>query len=113
MFNRRQFIGSLAAGFTPALVSGAAPPRKKIALLATEVYEHSHAQHFLDRFSMGYAMGGRWREPQVDLAAVYIDQFHSRDIGKERIAKYGLKRFPTVVETLTLGGSKLAVDGVV
>ncbi len=96
-----------------ALTRGAAPPRKKIALLATEVYEHSHAQHFLDRFSMGYAMGGRWREPQVDLAAVYIDQFHSRDIGKERIAKYGLKQFPTIVESLTLGGSKLAVDGVV
>jgi hypothetical protein len=113
MFNRRQFAGTLAAVCAPALTSGAAQSRKKIALLATEVYEHSHAQHFLDRFSMGYAMGGRWREPQADLAAVYIDQFHSRDIGKQRLAKYGLRQSSNIAEALTRGGSTLAVDGVV
>ncbi len=113
MLNRRQFVASVASVCAFPLSSQAAPPRKQIAFIGTSVYEHSHAQHFLDRFSIGYAMGGRWREPQTDLAAVFIDQFSDRDIGKKRIAKYGLKQFSTVEEALTLGGSKLAVDGVV
>ena len=113
MFNRRQFAGALTAVCVPTLTSGAAQSRKKIALLATEVYEHSHAQHFLDRLSIGYAMGGRWREPQAELAAVYIDQVHARDISKQRIAKYGLRQYSEIAEALTLGGSTLAVDGVV
>jgi hypothetical protein len=121
MFNRRGFVKSLGAAAVAsatlplALTSAVrgAEPRKRIAFLGTDVFQHSHAQHFLDRFSIGYTLGGKWREPLVDLAGVYIDQFNDRDIGKKRIERYGLKQFPTVEETLTLGGSKLAVDGVV
>ena len=88
-------------------------PEKKIAFLGTTVFKHSHAQHFLDRFALGYSMGGIWNEPQIDIASVYIDQFNEGDIGKQRISKYGLKQFPTITEALTLGGDKLAVDGIV
>lgn len=113
MFTRRQFAQSLAAGVAlPSLVHGA-QSRKRIAFLGTDVYQHSHAQHFLDRFSMGYAMGGKWREPLVDVAAVYIDQFNDRDLGRDRIARYKHKLFPSIAEALTLGGKELAVDGVV
>ena len=88
--------------------------RKRIAFLGTEVRQHSHAQHFLDRHAMGYTFGGRWQEPRFDIASVFIDQFpESSDLGKQRIAKYKLASFPTVEEALTLGTSKLAVDGVV
>ncbi len=114
MLTRRSFCGALAS---TALVSiaghGQASKPKKIALLGTDVYEHSHAQHFLDRFSIGYAMGGVWREPQAELAGVYIDQFHERDVGRARIEKYGLQQFDSISAALTLGGSKLAVDGVI
>ncbi len=114
MLNRRQFTGTLIGScLLPNLVRAANQPKKKIAFLGTSVYKHSHAQHFLDRFSLGYAMGGRWREPQVDVASVYIDQFGDNDVGKQRIAKYGLKSFPSVAEAVTLGTGKLAVDGVV
>lgn len=119
MLNRRQFTGTLIGCCLlpnlalPNRATAAHLPKKKIAFLGTCVYQHSHAQHFLDRFSMGYAMGGQWREPQVDVASVYIDQFGDRDIGKQRIAKYGLKSFPSITEALTLGTDKLAVDGVV
>lgn len=121
MINRRQFTRtSLAAGtlagslLAGSRAVGAAMPqqRKKIAFLGTTVFTHSHSQHFLDRFASGYMMGGQWREPACDLASVYIDQFPENDIGKARIAKYGLKQYPSIAEALTLGGSKLAVDGV-
>ena len=117
MIDRREFAKSIAAGSlcltTLGAVARAAEPRKKIAFLGTDVYQHSHSQHFLDRFAMGYAMGGKWHAPRVELASVYIDQFNDRDIGKQRIERYGLKQFPSDEEALTLGGSKLAVDGVV
>ncbi len=88
-------------------------PRKKIAFLGTEVRQHSHAQHFLDRHAMGYIWNGQWQKPRFDIASVFIDQFPEQDLGKQRIEKYKLKQYPTIAEALTLGGSKLAVDGVV
>lgn len=112
--DRREFAGALGAGFLlPAAIAEAVQQPKRIAFLGTTVYQHSHAQHFLDRFAIGYMMGGRWREPSVQLASVYIEQFGEKDIGKQRIEKYGLHQYPSVAEALTLGGSKLAVDGVV
>jgi hypothetical protein len=114
VLNRRTFGGAvLGLGLCATQAWPAQVGKKKIAFLGTDVFTHSHAQHFLDRFSIGYLMGGRWHDPQVDLAGVYIDQFNEKDIGKQRIEKYGLTQFQSVAETLTLGGSKLAVDGVV
>jgi len=116
MFNRRQFVAALAAGATaPALLgfAGEASPRKKIAFLGTTVFRHSHSQHFLDRLVLGAASGGRWQPSQLDVASVYIDQFGDSDIGRQRIAKYGLTTYENVADALTLGGSELAVDGVV
>jgi len=113
MFTRRQFAQSLAIGLASSSLIQAAQPRKRIAFLGTDVYQHSHAQHFLDRFSMGYAMGGKWLEPQVDVASVYLEQFNERDLGRQRVERYGHTLYPTITEALTLGGSKLAVDGVV
>jgi len=114
--NRREF--AFISGFGIAIsqmrnASATLAERKKIAFLGTEVRQHSHAQHFLDRHAMGYAFGGRWQEPRFDIASVYIDQFPESDLGKQRIEKYGLTSFSTIEEALTLGSSKLAVDGVV
>ena len=112
---RRTFLAGTAAGLITASVARgqASQPRKRIAFLGTEVKQHSHAQHFLDRHAMGYTWGGKWQMPRFDVASVFIDQFPENDLGKQRIAKYKLKDFPTVAEALTLGTSKLAVDGVV
>ncbi|MEC8555577.1 MAG: hypothetical protein VXZ82_11280 [Planctomycetota bacterium] len=114
IITRRGFAASVAAaGFLTATVKASPNKRPKIAFLGTDVYQHSHAQHFLDRFTIGYAMNGTWREPLVENAGVYIDQFNQRDIGKQRIEKYGLKQFDSIAEALCLGGDNLAVDGVI
>jgi len=115
---RRRFtgalIGSLALGGRVVPASEApAPRRPRIAFLGTALYEHSHAQHFLDRFVQGYAFGGRWVAPRLDVAGVYLDQFPANDLGRERLARHGLRLCPTVAEALTLGTGSLAVDGVV
>ena len=114
MLNRREFTGSMLGGVALSLTGWNRPRQKKrIAFIGTVVRQHSHAQHFLDRFAMGFAMGGQWHEPRVEIAGIYLDQFPEGDLGKHRIQKYGLKQFPSIAETLTLGGDRLAVDGVV
>ena len=116
---RRSFLSSTGALFylpgSLASVSASDPKRrKKIAFLGTEVREHSHAQHFLDRLALGYGWKGKWQNPRLDIASVYIDQFPEKnDLGHQRIKKYGLKLYPSVESALTLGGKELAVDGVV
>ena len=117
MWTRRQFAGAMlgaacAAGGGTAWAA-AAKRRPRIAFLGTTVHQHSHAQHFLDRFAMGQIWRGHWEAPRLDVAGVYLDQFRDDDLGKARVKKYGLTSYPTIEEALTLGGEKLAVDGVV
>lgn len=114
MISRRQFCGTVAGSVLLAhQASGRSNRKPKIAFLGTDVYQHSHAQHFLDRFAMGWAMHGKWLEPRVDIASVYIDQFNERDVGKQRIKKFGLSQAESIADALTLGTGKLAVDGVI
>ncbi len=113
MFTRRTFLATAVASTLATRVRASAEPRKKIAFLGTEVRTHSHAQHFLDRLTLGYAWGGKWQVPRVEVAAVFIDQFPEGDLARGRIKRHKLKQFPTIAEALTLGGDKLAVDGVV
>jgi hypothetical protein len=116
MLTRRAFLASAAAtaaaGVAPQ-IRAAAQVRKKVAFLGTEVRLHSHAQHFLDRMTLGYAWGGGWQKPRVDVGSVFIDQFPEGDLARERTKRHQLKLYPTVADALTLGGDKLAVDGVV
>lgn len=111
--SRRRFLQTTAAATAAATSLGAAFAPKKIALIGTEVRTHSHAQHFIDRFLLGYGWNGAWYRPQVQLVSLYIDQFPEGDLARGTAARHGVPIYPTVAESLTLGGSKLAVDGVV
>src|SRR5262245_50608398 len=114
-FSRRSFLStSLAASAllcTP--LRAAENRRKRIALIGTAVYKLSHAQHFIDRFLLGYAWRGTWRRPDVDLVSLYVDQFPENDLARATAKRHGVPIHSTVEEALTLGSSKLAVDGVV
>lgn len=113
-WSRRKFIaGSVAAG-----VAGCAyrPARssevKTVAIIATVVRKYAHAEHFVDRLLEGYGWQGRHYYPSVKLAGMYVDQFPDDDLARERSRRHGVPIYPSVEEALTLGGSKLAVDGV-
>jgi hypothetical protein len=94
-------------------VVSSGPGRKRIALLATEVRRHSHAQHFIDRFLEGYGWEGRHYRPPVQLVSLYVDQFPEGDLARERSGRHRVPIYPSIAEALTRGGSTLAVDGVV
>ena len=115
LLTRRSFLVSTAATAALAWIPlhAAERPRKKIALIGTEVRRLSHAQHFLDRFLLGYAWEGGWRRPEVDLVSLYIDQFPEGDLARATAKRHGVPIHPTIAEALTLGTAKLAVDGVV
>jgi hypothetical protein len=86
--------------------------RKKIAAIATIYHKYSHAQHIVDRFLEGYGWQGEHHYPPFELASLYVDQVRDDDLSRERAARFGFPIAPTIAEALTLGTSRLAVDGV-
>ena len=89
------------------------PERPRIAAIVTTYHPYSHAQHIVDRFLEGYGWNGRHHHPPVDLVSLYVDQIHEKDLSRDRARRFpGMKIYPTIADALTLGGSDLAVDGV-
>ena len=112
-WSRRKFIGtSVAAGLAGCAYRRQQSSVKKVAILATVVRKYSHAQHFIDRFLEGYGWQGRHHYPEPKLASMYVDQFPDDDLSRDRSRRHNVPIYPSVEEALTLGGSKLAVDGV-
>ncbi|HUR60452.1 MAG TPA: hypothetical protein VM029_22205 [Opitutaceae bacterium] len=99
----------------PLRAAASTQPRKKVALIGTMVRPLSHAQHFLDRLTLGYTWNGGWRRPEVDLVSLYIDQFPEgeNDLARRTAKRFNVPIYPTIADALTLGSGKLAVDGVV
>lgn len=86
----------------------------KLAAIVTVYRKYSHAQHIVDRFLDGYGWNGTHHHPPMDLVSLYVDETPPDDLSRERAQRFpGMKIYPTIAETLTLGTGKLAVDGVV
>ena len=87
--------------------------RPRIAAVVTLYDKRSHAQHIVDRFLWGYGWNGRHHRPAMDLVSLYVDQVPGSDLSRHRAGVFpSLKIYPTIAETLTRGGEKLDVDGV-
>ena len=87
--------------------------RPRIAAIITTYHKYSHAQHIVDRYLEGYGWNGRHHRPPMDLVSLYVDQVDENDLSQERARRFpGMKIYPTIADALTLGGSQLAVDGV-
>jgi hypothetical protein len=106
---------SLLAGAGAPMALRGAPPhaRPRIACIATVVHKYAHAQHFIDRFLEGYGWNGAHHHPPMDLVSLFVDQTPKGDLSRDRARRFpGMKTYPTVADALTLGTSRLAVDGV-
>jgi hypothetical protein len=87
--------------------------RPKIAAVVTTYFKYSHGQHIVDRFLDGYGWNGTHHYPPMDLVSLYVDQIGRTDLSRERGGRHPSVRLSkTIADALTLGGDKLAVDGV-
>ncbi|MFC7624135.1 hypothetical protein [Microlunatus sp. GCM10028923] len=93
--------------------------KPRVALLITTWFPNSHADVLARRLITGYELDGPHREPQVEVVAAYLEQrgvtrpAPQPDLGTGFLAEHGVPIFPTVAEAITLGGTGVAVDGVV
>ena len=85
---------------------------KRIAVIATIYRYLSHAQHFADRFLVGYPVEGRWHRPDMKIVSLFVDQQPEGDQSIDRAREFGFSVYPTIAETLRCGGDKIAVDAV-
>ena len=77
---------------------------KRIAVVATIYRYLSHAQHFADRFFVGYPYGGQWHRPDCELVSIYVDQKPEGDQSEDRAREFGGAVYPTISEALRCGG---------
>ena len=111
--SRREWLAGIG-GAPLVLRAQKRPARPKLAAITTTYFKYSHAQHIVDRFLEGYGWNGTHHKPAMDLVSLFVDQVNDRDFSRDRAARFPqMKIYPTIAEALTLGGSSLAVDGVV
>ncbi len=107
-------MGIGAAPFAPLVLRAQRrPARPRLAAICTTYFKYSHAQHIVDRFLEGYGWNGTHHHPAMDLVSILCRSDRRNDVSKTRLEEFpSMKLYPTIAEALTLGGSKLAVDGV-
>ncbi|MSO22280.1 MAG: hypothetical protein EXQ58_03305 [Acidobacteria bacterium] len=112
--SRRSFLASAPAVLMLGPGKRQRPQsRPKIAALVTEYRKYSHGEHIVDRFLEGYGWEGQHHHPPMDLVSLYVDQVKDNDLSRERAGRFpSMKIYPNIAKALTLGGSELAVDGV-
>ena len=115
MLTRRTFLeavgGATLVSTRPSLAESSAP--KRIAIITTIWTYLSHAQHMGDRFLVGYPRHGKWHDPPLRVASLYVDQKPEGDLSEQRAAEHGFKIYPSIAQTLRCGSDELAVDAVV
>ena len=85
---------------------------RRIAVITTIYRYLSHAQHFADRFLVGYPKQGRWHRPDMEVVSLFVDQKPEGDQSLDRAREFGFSVYPTIAEALRCGGDELAVDAV-
>jgi hypothetical protein len=85
---------------------------KKVAAVVTEYRRWSHADVVIGKILEGFLHDGK-EKPNLKLVSMYVDQFPKSDLSRELSKKHDFKICDTISEALTLGGGKLAVDGVI
>jgi hypothetical protein len=91
-----------------------APSRPRIACLASYwAAPNSHADWIITKLLDGYWWQGAHTPSRVDVVSVYIHQFDTSLLGQKICRAKNIPIYKTVGEAVTLGGTELAVDGVV
>jgi hypothetical protein len=86
--------------------------RPRIAAVITEYRTLSHADVVVTKFLKGFPTDEGLFAPRVEVASIFLDQEPPEDIGRAIAAERGVPVFNSIVKALTLGGDRLAVDGI-
>jgi hypothetical protein len=109
MPTRREF---LAAASLPLAAGSQTGPPKRIAAVITEYRHNSHADVIVGKYLEGFRQNGQPPGPRSKIVSMYTAQVPKNDMSREMARKHDVPIYPTIWETLTLGGERLAVDGV-
>ena len=93
-------------------VVAAGQPKKRVAAIVTSYFPKSHADVLLDKFLRGFPTDEGLIPPRTEIASLYIDQIHERDIGRQIAYQFKIPLYESIRAALTLGGNQLAVDAV-
>lgn len=104
---RRTFLASCAS-----TLAAQGPAPKRIAAISTEYRPLSHADVIIGKYLEGYNQDERPPYPKSKIVSMFTEQVPKQDMSRERAKKFGVPLYRTAAEALTLGGDKLAVDGV-
>jgi hypothetical protein len=124
LWTRREMLGitgmagvAALTGIAPAAVSQTAQAEQKRPRIACLVsywgLPTSHADWIVNKLIDGYWWHGAHTPSRVDVVSVYINQFDTSLLGQKVCKAKNIPIYKTVAEAVTLGGSELAVDGVV
>jgi hypothetical protein len=86
----------------------------KLAVLTTEYSPRSHADVIVSRWLEPRptdALHG-WEKPVTTIASLYVEQRGENDLAGGVSERHNVPIFSTLEDALTLGGSELAVDGI-
>ncbi len=109
MTTRRQFLATATLPFAASAQSG---PPKRIAAVVTEYRHNSHADVIVGKYLEGFRQNNQPPGPRSKVVSMYTAQIPKNDMSRDMAKKHNVPIYPTIWETLTLGGGKLAVDGV-
>jgi hypothetical protein len=85
---------------------------KTVAGIMTVYRPGSHADVLIGKVLEGWKQDGG-AGPALKLASMYVDQFPSDDLARQMSRKHGVPIFDSIEKALTLGGDRIAVDGVI
>lgn len=88
------------------------PTPKKVAAVVTEYRKWSHADVIIGKILEGPMYDGK-DLPNLQVVSMFVDQFPKGDMSRDLAKKYDFKICDTIEQALTLGGKRLAVDGVI
>ena len=84
----------------------------RIAAVVTTFFPNSHAGVLVPKFLRGFPTADGLISPRSQIASLYIDQIHARDIGLQLAREYDIPVCESIRSALTLRGSELAVAAV-
>lgn len=117
-FSRREMLGMSGGAALSAMAGGAVAQaqekRPRIACVVTYwAAPGSHADWIITKLIDGYWWKGAHTPSRVEVVSAYIHQLQESELGQKVCKSKNIPVYKTVAEALTLGGTDLAVDGVV